>query len=221
MYPIKITAIETFDYSGDVYNLHLESKEQHGDDLFWIHGISKLISHNCFPKDLNALFKISQDVNQESKLLHSVIDANESRPLKFVNTMLNYLLPDKVAIWGLAFKPETDDIRDAAAIKVIKLLLDKGIQVNVHDPMALDNTKKVFGDSINYFESQYECLLKVDCLLLCTEWSTYRMPNWDVMKKLMYQNYIFDGRNQYDPQTVKQIGFNYISIGREPALCQQ
>ena len=217
MYPIKIDSIETFDYSGDVYNLHLKSKDKK-DDLYWIDAKSRLISHNCFPKDVNALLKISSNISEESKILKAVSESNESRPKRFVDTMFSYLLPDKVAIWGLAFKPETDDIRDAASIKVIKLLLDHGIQVNVHDPMALENTQKVFGDKINYFESQYECLLKVDALLLCTEWGIYRMPNWGLMKKLMFQHFIFDGRNQYNVKEVRDQGFNYISIGREAGI---
>lgn len=185
-------------------------------DKFLYSGIS--YGGSCFGKDCNALLNISRNISDESKILKSVIEVNESRPKRFVDTMLSYLLPDKVAIWGLAFKPETDDIRDAASIKVIKLLLSHGIQVNVHDPMALENTQKIFGDKINYFESQYECLLKVDALLLCTEWSIYRMPNWVLMTKLMFQHYIFDGRNQYSVKETKEHGFNYISIGREPGI---
>lgn len=173
---------------------------------------------SCFSKDCNALLKISKDINEESLIIKATLQTNEARPKRFVDTMLSYLLPDKVAIWGLAFKPETDDIRDAASIKVIKLLLEHGIQVNVHDPMALENTKKIFGDKINYFESQYECLLKVDALLLCTEWSVYRMPNWDLMRKLMFQHYIFDGRNQYSVKEVLHQKFNYMSIGRESGI---
>ena len=171
---------------------------------------------SCFGKDCNALLNISRNISEESLIVNATIQTNESRPKRFVDTMLSYLLPDQVTIWGTAFKPETDDIRDSASIKVIKLLLDHGIKVNVHDPMALENTKKIFGDNISYCESQYESLLKSDCLLLCTEWSVYRMPNWGLMKKLMFQHYIFDGRNQYDLKTVQEQGFNYISIGREP-----
>ena len=173
---------------------------------------------SCFGKDCNALLNISRNISEESLIIKSTIQTNESRPKRFVDTMLSYLLPDKVAIWGLAFKPETDDIRDAASIKVIKLLLSHGITVNVHDPMAIENTQKVFGNKVNYFESQYECLLKVDALLLCTEWGIYRMPNWGLMKKLMFQHYIFDGRNQYNVKEVHDQGFNYISIGREAGI---
>ena len=201
---LKVTSVKKMGPE-TVYSIETESHKYIANTM---------LTHNCFGKDLNALYKISCNVDEESFILDSVIRVNDNRPIRFVSTMEKHVSPTIVTVWGTAFKPETDDIRDSAAIKVIKLLLEKGIHVNVYDPMSLENTKFVFGDQINYFENQYDCLNNADCLLLCTEWSQFRMPNWDLMKELMKQYYIFDGRNQYDPHIVQQQGFKYISIGR-------
>lgn len=213
---VKIDSIEKFDFKGNIYNMHLESREEN-DDLFWIVHDSGVVTHNCFGKDVRALYYTSKNVGSESQILKSVTEVNDERPYALIKKWHKEQDFKKVAIWGLAFKPETDDIREASSLKMIEYLLDNNIDVNVYDPMAMDNVKSIFGDKISYHEDEYSCLKDVDCLILCTEWRQFRAVDFDKMKELMNQHYIFDGRNQYKLDKMKTSGFKYYSIGR-PAI---
>ena len=173
---------------------------------------------SCFPKDVKALQKAGKDVLYNFKILDSVIEVNEKQKTILYPKIEKYfkgnLLNKKIAIWGLAFKPETDDVREAPAIYLMNKLLDKGALLSVYDPEAMPNIKKQFGKKLNYSESMYDALEDADALVICTEWSVFRTPDFDKVKKLLNQNIIFDGRNLYETEEIKKEGFLYHSIGR-------
>ena len=173
---------------------------------------------SCFPKDVKALQKAGSDENYDFKILNSVIEINEKQKTILIPKIESHfnknLNGKKIAIWGLAFKPETDDIREAPAIYLMKSLLEKGANLSVFDPEAMPNIKKIFGDTLTYCNSMYDALENADSLLICTEWSIFRTPDFKRVKELLNQPTIFDGRNLYDIEEVKNEGFNYISIGR-------
>jgi len=173
---------------------------------------------SCFPKDVKALQKAGKDVLYNFKILDSVIEVNEKQKTILFPKIEKYfrgnLLNKKIAIWGLAFKPETDDIREAPAIYLMNKLLDKGALLSVYDPEAMPNIEKQFGKKLNYSESMYDALEDADALVICTEWSVFRTPDFDKVKKLLNQNIIFDGRNLYETEEIKKEGFLYHSIGR-------
>ena len=173
---------------------------------------------SCFPKDVKALQKAGKDVFYNFKILDSVIEVNEKQKTILFPKIEKYfkgnLLNKKIAIWGLAFKPETDDIREAPAIYLMNKLLDKGALLSVYDPEAMPNIEKQFGKKLNYSESMYDALEDADALVICTEWSVFRTPDFDKVKKLLNQNIIFDGRNLYETEEIKKEGFLYHSIGR-------
>ncbi len=173
---------------------------------------------SCFPKDVKALQKAGKDEGYNFKLLGSVIDVNAVQKtilMPRIKSSFNNQLDDKtIAVWGLAFKPETDDIREAPSIDMMNALLEEGCKLQVFDPEAMPNIRKQFGDKLNYAGSMYEALENADALLICTEWSIFRTPNLDKMKSLLRNNLIFDGRNLYNVADMKAEGFNYISIGR-------
>jgi len=173
---------------------------------------------SCFPKDVKALHKSGKDSNYNFQILDAVINVNARQKLVLIpkiETHFNNDLKGKnIAIWGLAFKPETDDIREAPALYMIDSLLESGANVTAFDPEAMPNVKRKLGDKINYAESMYEALQNADALVICTEWSIFRTPNMEKMKDLMNNNIIFDGRNLYDVKDVENEGFKYVSIGR-------
>ena len=173
---------------------------------------------SCFPKDVKALQKAGKDVLYNFKILDSVIEVNEKQKTILFPKIEKYfkgnLLNKKIAIWGLAFKPETDDVREAPAIYLMNKLLDKGALLSVYDPEAMPNIEKQFGKKLNYSESMYDALEDADALVICTEWSVFRTPDFDKVKKLLNQNIIFDGRNLYETEEIKKEGFLYHSIGR-------
>ncbi|RZP04845.1 MAG: UDP-glucose/GDP-mannose dehydrogenase family protein [Flavobacteriales bacterium] len=173
---------------------------------------------SCFPKDVKALQKAGKDVLYNFKILDSVIEVNEKQKTILYPKIEKYfkgnLLNKKIAIWGLAFKPETDDVREAPAIYLMNKLLDKGALLSVYDPEAMPNIEKQFGEKLNYSESMYDALEDADALVICTEWSVFRTPDFDKVKKLLNQNIIFDGRNLYETEEIKKEGFLYHSIGR-------
>lgn len=173
---------------------------------------------SCFPKDVKALQKAGKDVLYNFKILDSVIEVNEKQKTILYPKIEKYfkgnLLNKKIAIWGLAFKPETDDVREAPAIYLMNKLLDKGALLSVYDPEAMPNIEKQFGKKLNYSESMYDALEDADALVICTEWSVFRTPDFDKAKKLLNQNIIFDGRNLYETEEIKKEGFLYHSIGR-------
>jgi UDPglucose 6-dehydrogenase len=177
---------------------------------------------SCFPKDVQALAKSGADYNYDFKILRAVMEVNEDQKTILFPRIKNYfrgnLLRKKIAVWGLAFKPDTDDIREAPALYMIRALLEAGAEVTAYDPEAMENVKSVFGNQISYAKDEYDALLQADALLICTEWSTFRNPNFRAMKDLMADNVIFDGRNLYDLDDLTEKGFYYSSIGRKTIL---
>jgi UDPglucose 6-dehydrogenase len=174
---------------------------------------------SCFPKDVRALAKSSQQVDYDFKILNAVMTVNDKQKTKLVKRMKEHfggsLQGKTIAIWGLSFKPHTDDIREAPSLYIIEELLKEGAVVHVHDPEALENVKKLFGGKIHYHESEYDALQNADALLIATEWPEYRNPDFDRMATTMKNKVIFDGRNLYSLENVSELGFTYYSIGRK------
>jgi UDPglucose 6-dehydrogenase len=174
---------------------------------------------SCFPKDVQALVQSAIEHNYDFKILNSVLEINSIQKKVLVEKMLKYYKSDlknkKFAVWGLAFKPETDDIREAPALDIIEALLKEGAQVVAFDPEAMGHVKKIFGSKIEYAENQYEALKGVDALVIVTEWSLFRNPDFDKMDSLLNNKVIFDGRNLYDLQKMIELGYYYNSIGRK------
>jgi UDPglucose 6-dehydrogenase len=177
---------------------------------------------SCFPKDVQALAKSGTDHHYDFKILQAVMEVNEQQKSVLFPRMLNFFRGDlkgkKIAVWGLAFKPDTDDIREAPALYMIRALLAAGATVSAYDPEAMENVKSVFGTQISYAKDEYDALLQADALLICTEWSIFRNPNFTAMKDLMADTVIFDGRNLYDLEELTDKGFYYSSIGRKTLL---
>lgn len=177
---------------------------------------------SCFPKDVQALAKSGTDHHYDFKILQAVMEVNEQQKSVLFPRMLNFFRGDlkgkKIAVWGLAFKPDTDDIREAPALYMIRALLAAGASVSAYDPEAMENVKSVFGTQISYAKDEYDALLQADALLICTEWSAFRNPNFRAMKDLMADTVIFDGRNLYDLEELTDKGFYYSSIGRKTLL---
>ena len=174
---------------------------------------------SCFPKDVQALARSSKEVNYHFKILDSVMEVNENQKLHLMPSIRaffnNDLTGKKIALWGLAFKPNTDDIREAPALYMIKELLAAGASVATHDPEAMNNVKKVVGDTITYAESQYDALQDADALVIATEWSEFRTPDFNRIASLLKNKAIFDGRNLFDLKQMEGLGFHYVSIGRK------
>lgn len=174
---------------------------------------------SCFPKDVQALAKSSHDVQYDFEILNAVMNVNSKQKTKLITDMKKHfgsLKGKTIAVWGLSFKPHTDDVREASSINNIEALLKDGVSVQVHDPEAIENIRQIFGDKIQYFENQYEVLHKADALLIATEWPEYRNPDFERMKKVMAEPLIFDGRNLYGLDSISDLGFTYYSIGRKP-----
>ena len=174
---------------------------------------------SCFPKDVQALSKTSSEYDYDFKVLQSVMDVNKDQKTILIPRILNYfdnnLKGKKIAVWGLAFKPDTDDIREAPALYNIEALLTHGAKISAFDPEAMDNVKKLMDDRIEFAETQYDALQDADALLIATEWTVFRTPDFNKMKELMKNKVIFDGRNLYDPEKMKSAGFYYASVGRQ------
>jgi len=173
---------------------------------------------SCFPKDVKALTKTSQTVGSEIKLLTLVDQINERQKSIIVEKVLdhfgNNIKGKKFAVWGLAFKPNTDDMREAPSLVVINSLLDAGAEVKAYDPAAMENAKFYLKDSIQYSTDQYSALENADALLILTEWNEFRNPEFEKLKDMLKNPVIFDGRNIYTPKKMIEIGFKYYSIGR-------
>ena len=173
---------------------------------------------SCFPKDVKALQKGGKDTSYDFKILDAVIEVNEKQKTILLPKIENFFNGDlsnkKIAIWGLSFKPETDDVREAPAIYLMNELLNKNAVLSVYDPEAMPNIEKQFGNTLNYCNSMYDALENADALVICTEWSIFRAPDFQKVKQLLKQHVIFDGRNLYDLEEVKREGISYISIGR-------
>lgn len=177
---------------------------------------------SCFPKDVQALVKSSTEVEYDFRILNAVMDVNERQKLHLMPKIRKYFKNDlkgkKFAIWGLAFKPNTDDIREAPALYMIDELLKEGATVNVFDPEAMNNVKTVVGDKIKYSENQYDCLEGADALIIATEWNEFRTPNFLKIVTALKNKVIFDGRNLFEGNAVKELGFYYESVGRATAV---
>jgi len=177
---------------------------------------------SCFPKDVKALQKAGRDVGYDFKILDAVIGVNQKQKTIQVPKILAHLGEDltgkKIAVWGLAFKPETDDVREAPAIDVINALLERGASIAAFDPEAMPNIQKQFGDRIELTEQMYGPLEDADALVICTEWSIFRSPDFTKVKSLLRAPVIFDGRNLYNTQDMAQEGFHYVSIGRNTVI---
>lgn len=174
---------------------------------------------SCFPKDVQALKKIAEDARYDFSILQAVMDVNEHQKLVLIGKVREHfggsLKGKKAALWGLAFKPDTDDIREAPSLYMIDALLAEGASVAAYDPEAMENVRKLKGGSITYGSDPYEVLKEADFLLIATEWSVFRTPEFERMKNTMKAPLVFDGRNLYDLQRMKEKGFTYYSIGRE------
>lgn len=173
---------------------------------------------SCFPKDVQALAKTAEENGYDFKILKSVMNVNDLQKERLgakVKSFYNNDLEGKVfAQWGLAFKPNTDDIREAPALEIIDELLEAGATIKAFDPEAMTNVKAIYGDKIQFCQDQYEALVDADALIIATEWNVFRTPSFDVVKKLLKAPIIFDGRNLYDLHVMEQEGFYYNSIGR-------
>ena len=173
---------------------------------------------SCFPKDVKALHKSGKDAQHHFAILDSVIEVNEKQKTVLFPKMQHHFdgnLKDKnIAVWGLAFKPDTDDIREAPSLYMIDKLLGAGAAVTAFDPEAMDNVKAKLGDSIAFASSMMEAVQGADALLICTEWHAFRNPDFEGLKAALKSHVIFDGRNIYNPEEMKTLGFAYYSVGR-------
>ncbi len=173
---------------------------------------------SCFPKDVKALIKTAQEHEYEFKILRAVDEVNERQKRVIVKKMMkhfnNQLNQKVITVWGLSFKPQTDDIRDAPALVIINSLLESGAKIRAHDPIAIPRVKALFDGRVEFFENNYDALKGADALAVITEWNEFRRPDFDRMKSLMKRPVVFDGRNIYDPKLMREKGFVYFGIGR-------
>ena len=174
---------------------------------------------SCFPKDVKALIKTADENNYSLEILKSVEFVNEKQKSVIFNKLShhfnNNLKGKTIAMWGLSFKPNTDDMREAPALVIIDKLTKAGAKVVAYDPIAMDEGKRRLGDKISYAKDQYDAVNDADALIVITEWSEFRTPNYKILSKLMKNKLVFDGRNIYEPSEMKEFNFTYYSIGRE------
>ena len=174
---------------------------------------------SCFPKDVKALIKIAEQHKYTMEVLKAAEKVNERQKGILVEKILMHFNGDikgrMFGIWGLSFKPQTDDMREAPSLVIIKKLLDAGARIKVYDPAAMNEARKMLGDTVTYAKDQFEALIDADALILVTEWSEFRMPNFNVISRLMKNKLIFDGRNIFDPEELTEQGYTYYSIGRQ------
>lgn len=172
---------------------------------------------SCFPKDVQALIRTASENNYELQVLKAVESVNKYQKLVLFNKINTYFKGDlkgkTIGIWGLSFKPQTDDMREAPSLYIIENLLKAGANVKAYDPVAIEEAKHHFGDTITYCEEQYEVLIDADCLAILTEWPEFKFPSFKIIKKLLSKPVIFDGRNIYDREQIKRNGFEYFCIG--------
>jgi UDPglucose 6-dehydrogenase len=176
---------------------------------------------SCFPKDVQALVQSASEVNYDFEILKAVEKVNANQKLHLVEKIKAYynnnLQGKHFALWGLAFKPNTDDIREAPALAIIAALTKAGATVTAYDPEAMPNVKAQIGDKLNYAVNQYQALEKSDALIIATEWSEFRTPDFEMMAQQTTNKIIFDGRNLFDVHKMKELGYHYESIGRKDA----
>jgi UDPglucose 6-dehydrogenase len=175
---------------------------------------------SCFPKDVRALIAMARKVTMPSVMMEAVDRVNEVQKGVLIDKIRKHYGPElkekNLAIWGLAFKPRTDDIREAPALTLIDALLAEGAKVRVHDPEAMANVRTIYGDRVTYCDRPYGALEGADGLAIVTEWQEFRNPDFELMRRLLRQPVIFDGRNLYELKTLTNSGFTYYSIGRRP-----
>jgi len=177
---------------------------------------------SCFPKDVQALVRTADEHGHSLDILKAVESVNYRQKEVLVKKIKNHFGDNlkglKFALWGLAFKPQTDDMREAPSLVIIKNLLKEGASIVAYDPVAKDEARRILVDKITYAKDEYDACIDADALIIVTEWSEFRSPNFRVIEKLMKSNTIFDGRNIYEPEEMKELKFNYYSIGRTPVL---
>jgi UDPglucose 6-dehydrogenase len=177
---------------------------------------------SCFPKDVKALAKIAAEYDYDFKIVNTVMQVNERQKTILGQKIKNFyghnLKGKTFAVWGLAFKPETDDIREAPALPLIRELLEAGALVQAFDPEAMNNVRQIFGDTIKLTNNQYEALQDADALVVVTEWSEFRNPDFERINLMLRHKIIFDGRNVYTLEKMKELGYYYESIGRQTIL---
>jgi UDPglucose 6-dehydrogenase len=173
---------------------------------------------SCFPKDVQALIMSSDEVKYDFEILKAVEKVNANQKLHLVDKIKSHYKGDlkgkQIALWGLAFKPNTDDIREAPALSIIEALTSMGAAITAYDPEAMPNVKNKIGDKIKYATNQYEALVGADILVIATEWSEFRTPDFEIIVKELPSKVIFDGRNLFDVAKMKEMGYHYESIGR-------
>lgn len=177
---------------------------------------------SCFPKDVRALASIARSVGVEPRIMDSVDEVNNHQKHVMIHKIEDFfdgnLKGKTIAVWGLAFKPKTDDIREAPALVLIDRMLELGAKIQVHDPEAMDNVRAIYGDKLKYATQPMDALEAADALSINTEWSEFRHPEFPEVKRRMAAPVVFDGRNLYDPQQMREAGFTYYSIGRVPVM---
>jgi UDPglucose 6-dehydrogenase len=180
---------------------------------------------SCFPKDVQALAKSAEDAEYDFKILKAVMDVNVTQKTKLINTIKEYyngnLKGKVIAIWGLSFKPHTDDIREAPALYNIDALLEEGAIIRAHDPEAMENVKKIVGNKIDYYDNPYDAATGADAIFIATEWPEFRTPDFEKLNSILKARVIFDGRNVYELDLMKEQGYTYFSIGREAVQVQK
>ncbi|MFP4058946.1 MAG: UDP-glucose dehydrogenase family protein [Bacteroidales bacterium] len=177
---------------------------------------------SCFPKDVKALIKTASDNKYSLDVLKAVEDVNNRQKSILFNKIYQHfggkLKGKTFALWGLSFKPQTDDMREAPSLVIIEKLLEAGAKIKAYDPVAMKEAERILGRVIEYTKDPYEALIDADAMILATEWQEFRVPNYKVMDRLMKQKLVFDGRNIYEPSEMKEFGFSYYSVGRENIL---
>jgi len=172
---------------------------------------------SCFPKDVQALIRTAGEYNYELRVLKAVEAVNQDQKLVLFNKIVNYFNGEikgkTIALWGLSFKPQTDDMREAPSLIIIEKLLEAGAHVRAYDPVAIEEAKRHFGDTISYCNDQYETLIDADCLAILTEWPEFKFPNFKIVSKLLNVPVVFDGRNIYDKSEMSKNGIDYFCIG--------
>ena len=200
--------------NADLVRIGMSSDKRIGNQ-FLFHGLG--YGGSCFPKDVQALIKTASDFGIDSDLLKATHKVNINQRKNFVNKILKHYnndIKNKIfAVWGLAFKPRTNDMRESPAITIINMLLDKGAKIKAYDPKAMETAKVIFGDKIVYSSNSYEALENADALILITEWNEFKRPSFDKIKSKLKEPIIFDGRNQYDKKRMTDRGIKYISLG--------
>jgi len=172
---------------------------------------------SCFPKDVKALIKTAAENGYPLKVLQAVEDVNDAQKSVLVTKLKKHYNHDlkgrTIALWGLSFKPQTDDMREAPSIVIINKLIEAGAKIKAYDPAAMDEAKRILGDKVEYAADQFDALIDADCLVIATEWNEFKFPNFNVIKKLLKDPVILDGRNIFDPKEMKEKGFDYYCIG--------